>query len=109
MHAIQLRPVSEGVRNMTTHLNPASAALTVELRHMQSTEVMKAGFLSLTKLLSTINNLDISISQVNISGNPEMAQWDFPTVENMIRQSQDDPDKNDYVFEHCLLKQGGSQ
>ena len=108
-HAIQLRLAGEGVRNMTTQLNPASAALTIELRHMQSTEVMKAGFLSLTKLLATINNLDIRISQVNISGNPEMAQWDFCTVEKMIRQSQDDPDKNDYAFKHCLLTQGGSQ
>lgn len=58
-----------------------------------------------TKLLSTINNFDISISQVNISGNPEMAQWDFPTIEKMIRQSEDDPDKNHYVLKHCLLKQ----
>ena len=31
---------------MTTQLNPACEALIVDLWHMQSTEVMKVGFLS---------------------------------------------------------------
>ena len=108
-HAIQLRLAGEGAGNMTSHLNPTTEALTVELRRMESTEAMKEGFLSLTKLLSTINNFDISISHVNISKNPEMQHWDFLTVEKMIRQSQDDPDKNDHAFKYCLFKQGLSQ
>ena len=108
-HAIQLKLAGKGVQNMTTRLNPVTGALTVELRHMESTEVMKEGFLSLTKLLSLIKNLDVRIDETNITGYPEMWQWDFLTVEKMIRQSQDNPNENDHVFKYCLFKQGHSQ
>ena len=109
VHAIQLRLVSEGVRNMTARLNPATGALTVELRHMESTEAMKAGFLSLTNLLLIIKNLDMRIDETNITGHPDMWRWDFTAVEKMIRQSQEDPNKNDHAFKYCLFKQGYSQ
>ena len=109
VHAIQLRLAGKRARNMTTCLNPATGALTVELRHMESTAAMKAGFLSLTNLLLMIKNLDMRIDETNITGHPDMWRWDFPAVEKMIRQSQDDPNKNDHVFKYCLFKQGYSQ
>ena len=107
-HAIQLRLAGQGVQNMITRFNPATNSLTIELRHMESTEAMKDGFLSLTKLLLAIRNLDKAIDAGNITGHPEMWQWDDTTVEKMITQSQDDPGKNDQTFKYCLLKQGHS-
>ena len=106
VHAVQLRLTDSGTRNMTTSLNPAIGTLTVELQHMESTEAMKEGFLLLTKFLLMITNLDVIINETNITGHPAMWQWDFPTVEKMIRQSQDDPNTNDHAFKFCLFNQG---
>ena len=108
-HAIQSKLAGKGVQNMTTHLNPATGALTIELRHLESTEAMKEGFLSLTKFLPTLNNVDLAIDDKNISGRPEQWQWDHTTVEKMIRESQDDPQKNDFTFKLCLSHQGLSK
>ena len=106
VHAVQLRLAGKETRNMTTSLNPAIGALTVELQHMESTEAMKEGFLLLTKFLFMIKNLDIIINEINITGDPAMWQWDFPAVEKMIRQSQNDPKTNDHAFKFCLFNQG---
>ena len=109
VHAVQLRLAGKETRNMTTSLNPAIGALTVELQHMESTEAMKEGFLLLTTFLFMIKNLDIIINEINITGDPAMWQWDFPTVEKMIRQSQYDPNTNDHAFKFCLFNQGYCQ
>ena len=105
-HAIQTKLAGKGVEKMTAHFNPVTSALTVELPHIESTEAMKEGFLSLMKLLPTIKNVDLAIIDINISGRPDMWHWDHTTVEKMIKESQDDPKTNDFTFKLCLSHQG---
>ena len=104
-HAIRLKMTDKEVQNMTTRFNHTTNALTIELRHIESTAAMKEGFLSLVKLLSASTNVDLAISNINISGRPEIWQWDHTTVEKMITESQDDPEKNDFTFKRCLCLQ----
>ena len=105
-HAIQLKLASNNGQNMTIRINPATNSLTIELRHIESTEAMQEAFLSITKFLPTLKDIDMEFDPVNISGRPEMWQWDYATVEKMITESEDDPRKNDFTFKHCLSLQG---
>ena len=105
-HAIQVKLAGKNVQNMTTRINHATDVLTIELRHIESTEALKEHFLSITKLLPTLKNIDLPITAKNITGNPEMSQWDYTIVEKMIRDSLDDPSKNDFMFKFCLSCQG---
>ena len=105
-HAIQVKLADKNVQNMTTRINPATNVLTMELRHIESTEAMKEYFLLFTKLLPTLKNIDLSFNRINITGRPEMWRWDHTTVKKMIRESQDDLQKNDFTFKLCLSYQG---
>ena len=105
-HAMQLKLAGNNGQNMTIRINPAINSLTVELRHIESTEAMQEAFLSITKFLPTLKNIDLAINPVNITGRPEMWHWDYATVEKMITESEDDPKKNDFTFKLCLSLQG---
>ena len=105
-HAIRLKLTDKEVQNMTTQFNHSTNAMTIELRHMESTAAMNEGFLSLVKLLSMLENIDLTIREINLSGRPEMWQWDHTTVEKMVRESQNVPEKNDFKFKLCLSLQG---
>ena len=105
-HAIRLKMTDKEVQNMTTRSNHTTDTLTIELRHMESTAAMNEGFLSLVKLMSMLKDIDMDFSDVNIFGRPEMWEWDHTIVEKMIRESQDDPEKNDFTFKLCLSLQG---
>ena len=105
-HAIRLKMTDKEVQNMTTRFNHTTDALTIELRHMESTAAMNEGFLSLVKLMSMLKDIDMDFSDVNIFGRPEMWEWDHTILEKMIRESQDDPEKNDFTFKLCLSLQG---
>ena len=105
-HAIRLKMTDKEVQNMTTRFNHTTNALTIELRHMESTAAMNKGFLSLVKLMSVLKDIDLEFSDLNIFGRPEMWEWDHTIVEKMIRESQDDPEKNDFTFKLCLSIQG---
>ena len=104
-HVIQLKLAGKEVQNMTTRFNHTTNALTIELRHIESTAAMQAGFLSLLRFMAMSINVDLVIGEINISGCPEIWQWDHTTVEKMITESQDDPEKNDFTFKRCLCLQ----
>ena len=108
-HAMQLKLACNNGQNMTIRINPATNSLTIELRHIESTEAMQEAFLSITKFLPTLKDIDMEFDPVNISGRPEMWQWDYATVEKMITESEDDPRKNDFTFKFCLSLQGLSE
>ena len=108
-HAMQLKLAGNNGQNMTVRINPATNSLTVELRHIESTEAMQEAFLSITKFLPALKNIDLPFSPVNITGRPEMWHWDYATVEKMITESEDDPRKNDFTFKLCLSLQGLSE
>ena len=97
-HAIQLKLAGKEVQNMTTRLNHTTNVPTIELRHLESTAALQESFLSLVKFLSISKDMDIMIGDINITGRPDMWQWDYPMVEKMITESQDDPSKNDFTF-----------
>ena len=105
-HAIRLKMTGKEVQNMTTRFNHTTNALTIELRHMESTAAMNEGFLSLVKLMSMLKDVDLDFTDLNILGRPEMWKLDYTIVEKMIRESQDDPEKNDFTFKLCLSLQG---
>ncbi len=105
-HAIQVKLAGKNVQNMTTRINHATDVLTIELRHIESTKALKEHFLSFTKFLPTLKNIDLPINCINITGRDDMWQWDYTIVEKMIRDSQDDPSKNDFIFKLCLSHQG---
>ena len=105
-HAIRLKMTDKEVQNMTTKFNHTTNALTIELRHIESTAAMNEGFLSLVKLMSMLQDIDLDFTDVNILGRPEMWEWDHTILEKMIRESQDDPEKNDFTFKLCLTLQG---
>ena len=105
-HAIRLKMTDKEVQNMTTQFHHTTNTLTIELRHIESTAAMNEGFLSLVKLMSILKDNDMDFSDVNILGRPEMWHWDYTIVEKMIRESQDDPEKNDFTFKLCLSLQG---
>ena len=105
-HAIRLKMTDKEVQNMTTKFNHTTNALTIELRHIESTAAMNEGFLSLVKLMSMLQDIDLDFADVNILGRPEMWEWDHTILEKMIRESQDDPEKNDFTFKLCLSLQG---
>ena len=108
-HAIQLTLAGKNVQNMTTRINPATNTLTIALHHIESTDAMKAGFLTLTTLLAAIRDIDVVMDSLNTLGQPGIWQWDFATVEKMITESRDDPTKNDFTFKTCLSYQGLSK
>ena len=105
-HAIRLKMTDKEVQNMTTRFDHTTDALTIELRHMESTAAMNEGFLSLVKLMSMLKDVDLDFTDLNILGRPEMWKLDYTIVEKMIRESQDDPEKNDFTFKLCLSLQG---
>lgn len=84
-------------------LNPSTAALTVEMPYIESTQVMQQTFLTLTRLLAFVNNLDAAVV-TNITGSDEA--WDFVTVRKMIDKSTDSLEDNHWPYKVCLLNQG---
>lgn len=84
-------------------LNPSAAALTVEMPYIESTQVMQQTFLTLTRLLAFVKNLDAAVV-TNITGSDEA--WDFVTVRKMIDKSTDSLEANHWPYKVCLLNQG---
>ena len=104
-HAIRLKMSDKEAQNMSIRFNHTTNALTIERRHMESTAALNEGFLSLVNLMSTLGDLDLKFKKFNITGLPETWQWDHAIFAKMIRESQDDPEKNDFAFKLCLFIQ----